>query len=66
MTISRHERPERRCRSGLNCGLNVDLQHPRPDRRGDRSRTVGVDEQNAALLLRSLNRRRGLQVGARA
>jgi site-specific recombinase XerD len=34
--------------------------------KGDKSRTVGVDEQTAALLARWLDRRRGLGPGARA
>jgi site-specific recombinase XerD len=34
--------------------------------KGDKSRTVGVDEQTAALLQRWLDRRRALRVGARA
>jgi hypothetical protein len=34
--------------------------------KGDRSRTVGLDEQTAALLQRWLDRRRGLAPGARA
>ena len=34
--------------------------------RGDKSRTVGVDEQTAALLARWLDRRRRLSPGARA
>jgi site-specific recombinase XerD len=34
--------------------------------KGDKSRTVGVDEQTAALLARWLDRRRGLSPGARA
>jgi len=34
--------------------------------KGDRSRTVGVDEQTAALLYRWLDRRRRLSPGARA
>ncbi len=34
--------------------------------KGDRSRTVGLDEQTAALLARWLDRRRGLGAGARA
>lgn len=34
--------------------------------KGDKSRTVGIDEQTAALLARWLDRRRGLGPGARA
>ncbi len=34
--------------------------------KGDRSRTVGVDEQTAALLARWIDRRRGLSPGARS
>ena len=34
--------------------------------KGDRSRTVGVEEQTAALLARWLDRRQGLSPGARA
>jgi integrase len=34
--------------------------------KGDKSRTVGVDEQTGALLARWLDRRRGLSPGARA
>jgi site-specific recombinase XerD len=34
--------------------------------KGDRSRTVGVDEQTAAMLARWVDRRRGLRPGARA
>jgi site-specific recombinase XerD len=34
--------------------------------KGDKSRTVGIDEQTAALLARWLDRRRGLSPGARA
>jgi site-specific recombinase XerD len=63
-------------RSGLRVGealalelRDVDLDHGTIRIRhgkGDRARTVGVDEQTAALIARWIDRRRALNVGARS